>query len=57
MNSSNTIREKKKRDTMHEIQNWGASQAYKQVFEQLYTINISKLTNTRVNPHKETITG
>jgi hypothetical protein len=42
---------------MHEIQNWGASQAYKQVFEQLYTINISKLTNTRVNPHKETITG
>jgi hypothetical protein len=35
---------REERDAMHEIQNYFASQANKQVFEQLYTINMPILT-------------
>jgi hypothetical protein len=41
-------------DAMHEIKIRVLHKVYKQVFKQLCTIIMPRLTKTRVNPHKET---
>jgi hypothetical protein len=42
-------------DAMHEIKIKVLYKVYKQVFKQLYSTNMPRLAETRVNPHKETI--
>jgi hypothetical protein len=41
---------------MYEIKIRVLHKVYKQVFNQLYPTIMPRLTKTRVNPHKETIT-